>query len=370
MKKTICHITSVHPWNDARIFHKECCSLAKAGFDVHLVAPDGPTEMIKGVHVHGVQKSAGGRLSRMTKTVYLAYQAAASIDADFYHIHDPELLPAGLMLKMKGKKVIFDMHENVAAQIRDKAWIPYIFRGLLSNIYELFQVPVLVAFHNIILAESCYNDVWLPGCKTTTVRNFPMLSEFTNRSTNLAEKENAVCYVGGITYIRGLKEMVVATKRAEVKLILAGPCSEETLGGISNCTEWCSTDFLGRVDRNGVASILSRSFAGLVVLHPVPNYIATEPTKMFEYMAAGIPVIASNFPLWQRIIEENDCGICVNPLKVDDIAEAIIWLKNHPVEAKRMGENGRRAVEEKYTWEREGEKLIALYTSLIDRDLN
>jgi glycosyltransferase involved in cell wall biosynthesis len=110
---------------------------------------------------------------------------------------------------------------------------------------------------------------------------------------------------------------------------------------------------------------MRRSLAGLVLLHPVINYLDALPIKMFEYMSAGLPVIASDFPLWREIIEKNECGLCCDPLKPEKIAEAVQWVLDHPQEARIMGENGRRAVIEKYNWESEGKKLVKLYEDLI-----
>jgi glycosyltransferase involved in cell wall biosynthesis len=89
------------------------------------------------------------------------------------------------------------------------------------------------------------------------------------------------------------------------------------------------------------------------------------PNKMFEYMAAGLPVIASNFPLWKRIVEGSGCGICVDPLKPEEIARAITYLVNHHDLRKEMGENGRKAVLEKFNWEKESKKLIEIYEALV-----
>ena len=87
---------------------------------------------------------------------------------------------------------------------------------------------------------------------------------------------------------------------------------------------------------------------------------------MFEYMAAGIPVVASNFPLWKEIIEENKCGICVEPANVEQISDAVNYLLNNPEEAQRMGANGRKAVEEKYNWNNEAKTLLQLYCDLSE----
>ena len=112
----VCHMTSVHPPEDVRIFHKECVSLAEAGYEVYLVERGESCEK-NGVHIIGLGDLPKNRLKRMTEGAKKVYEKALELDCDIYHFHDPELLPYGLKLKKKGKKVIFDSHENTLEQI-------------------------------------------------------------------------------------------------------------------------------------------------------------------------------------------------------------------------------------------------------------
>ncbi|MCY4211547.1 MAG: glycosyltransferase, partial [Gammaproteobacteria bacterium] len=105
--------------------------------------------------------------------------------------------------------------------------------------------------------------------------------------------------------------------------------------------------------------------AGLVLYHPTPGILNAYPTKMFEYMSVGLPVIASDFPAWRHIVDRAECGLLVNPLEPSAIADAMLWLLNNPQEAERMGRRARKAAEEFYSWEREGDKLIRLYKKLL-----
>lgn len=372
MNKIVCHLTSVHSWNDVRIFHKECFSLAKAGFDVHLVAPDVLCEKINIVQLHGVQKNTGGRLSRMTKTVYSVYRAAALINAALYHIHDPELLPVGLLLKLRGKRVIYDAHEDLPRQLHSKPWVLPSLKKPLSWLFEVFENSIARKFDAVVAATphiaSRFNQA---GCRAVTINNYPMASEFELIELDRKKKRNVVCYAGGISVIRGIREMVVAVGLTDAQLFLAGTFASAALRNeITALPDWKSVEEFGQVDRRAMVEILAHSSAGLVLFHPEPNHIDAQPNKIFEYMAAGIPVIGSNFPLWKKIIEENDCGICVNPLNPDEIAKAIIWLFDHPEEANTMGANGQRIVKERYTWRQEGAKLVDLYKSLIDSNIN
>lgn len=364
----ICHLTSVHPYNDTRIFIKECRSLAASGYEVHLVVPGAPDAVISGVQLHGVAKESGNRFKRMTKTVERVFNKGLAIDADVYHFHDPELIPVGLKLKKAGKKVVYDVHEDVPRQILTKKWLPGYLRKGISAAFEQFENRAARKFDAILAATPHIRDRFLTlGCKAQDINNYPILEELRIDNVSWKEKENAACYVGGITAIRGIREMVEALHLTEnVSMLLAGKfvaaSEKETVAALPG---WSRVHELGYLNREGVRDIYRKSKAGLVVLHPTVNYIDALPVKMFEYMAAGLPVIASDFPLWKGIIvEKGGCGLCVDPLDPQQIASAIQWLVDHPEEARQMGENGRRAVETEYNWERENEKLLAVYDSL------
>ena len=148
---------------------------------------------------------------------------------------------------------------------------------------------------------------------------------------------------------------------------MVGAFSEEKIEDeVKSYEGWRRVEEFGFLDRLGVAEVLLRSKAGLVTFHSVPNHIDAQPNKMFEYMSAGVPVIASNFVLWREVIEGNNCGLCVNPQQPKEIAEAIDYLLCNDVEAQRMGANGRKAVSEKYNWKLEEARLLELYGRFIN----
>ncbi|WP_017726175.1 glycosyltransferase family 4 protein [Halalkalibacterium ligniniphilum] len=362
----ICHLTSAHPYKDTRIFLKECRSLSKSGYAVHLIAPSAPNEKINGIDVHGVEKEAGGRFKRMTKTVNDVYKKAVDINAEIYHFHDPELIPVGLKLKRAGKKVIYDVHEDVPRQILSKHWIRKGIRRSISWSFEQYENHAAKKFDGVVTATPFINERFSKlGCHAVNVNNYPLIDELQLKVKSWEKKQHAVCYVGGIGKIRGIHEMVEAIKKVDGKLLLAGAfANKEDEHKAIRKEGWEKVDFLGYLDREGIREVFQQSVAGLVVLHPTANYIDALPVKMFEYMAAGIPVIASNFPLWNEIIEENQCGICVDPLEPKKIANAIQFFIKNPVEAKRMGQNGRLAIKEKYNWETENMKLLQLYNQI------
>jgi glycosyltransferase involved in cell wall biosynthesis len=360
----IVHLTSAHPRNDIRIFIKQCRTLAAHGYDVSLVVADGKGDArIDGVAITDVGRLRG-RLNRIFKTTRRVFDKAVALDADIYHLHDPELIPAGLKLKRQGKTVIFDSHEDVPRQLQGKPYLDPVSRRVLPALFSAYERFACSRFDGIIAATPFIRDLFAKiNPATVDINNFPILDEF-DGAMPWAMKRDQVCYVGAISGIRGIRQMVEASTllRSGARLNLAGQFLDPAVEAqVKAHPGWHRVADLGFLDRAGVRELLSHSVAGLVTLLPVPSHIDSLPTKMFEYMSSGIPVIASNFPLWREIIEGNRCGICVDPLDPKAIATAIDYLVCHPDIAKSMGERGRKAVLEKYNWGVEATRLTDFY---------
>jgi glycosyltransferase involved in cell wall biosynthesis len=304
----------------------------------------------------------------MLGTTRRVLNKAIELDADIYHVHDPELVPVGLKLKRRGKIVIFDAHEDVPKQLLSKPYLnPFLLR-FLSSMFALYENYACPKFDVVVAATPFIRDKFVRlGCKAMDINNFPMIGEL-DAAVPWADKHHEVCYVGGISRIRGVRELVAACSEldTDVRLNLVGGVSEAGLSEeLRTIRGWDRVNAVGVVGRDGVRAMLGRCMAGLVTFYPVPNHVDAQPNKMFEYMSSGLPVIASSFPHWIEIVEGNHCGLCVDPLDHRAIARAIEYIVCHPDEARAMGENGKRAVLEKYNWGVEAEKLIALYRSLL-----
>lgn len=348
----VVHLTSAHRRHDVRIFLKECRALA-AFHDVSLVVADGLGEEVRdGVTIIDSGAKSTRRLKRMLRAPWQVL--AASPDADVYHLHDPELIPAGLVLKRRGKTVIFDSHEDLPRSLLGKPYLPSIVRKLLSPIVDVLETAALRRFDAVVTVTAHIGDRFRRAAiPVTEVCNFPIASEI--NPADWRGKEPIACYIGVLSKVRGADELpATAELLSHGRIVVAG-------GKLPDAQ---NLDCLGFVDRAGVQSVLDRAMVGIVTLHPTSAYLPSLPVKMFEYMAAGIPVVASDFPLWRQIITDAQCGLLVDPLDPKAIAAAIDFLLANPVQAEIMGRNGRQAVESRYNWAGEARKLRDFYAAV------
>ena len=375
MARKVCVLTTAHPTFDVRIFHKECKSLARAGYEVILLAPSNQDGTYDGVTLKGlpVWKSRLDRFARGSLTVY---KKALEADADIYHFHDPELIPAALLLRLHGKKVIYDIHEDLPRTISYKPYIPRPLCGFVSRTVEFVEEWASSRFSALVTATPGIGERFRRvNTNLAVLNNYPKIEEIEACSgVSNGNREASFLYVGmRITRARGAEEMVRSVGLlpddlpARLKLV-GGWDSSELPAALSTIPGWNRVDYVGAVGRAEVANQLQSAYAGLVILHPEPNYVNSQPVKLFEYMCAGIPVIASDFPICREIVARARCGILVNPLDPREIASAMEFLLTHPEEAKEMGRRGYQAVLERYNWANEEKILLQFYSELFRHD--
>jgi len=366
---TVVHLTNVHPSNDVRIFVKECQSLANAGYQVKLIAP-----LIEGhrsdcVDLIPLSKSPH-RFLRMLST-WKVLKLAVKQRAQIYHFHDPELIPVGIALKFLGKKVVYDVHENVRLSILSRDYLKPWIRIPLSWIVRGAEKVGGWLFDGLAVATPSIGKQFYPA-KILLLQNYPLLDELQqSEGRGYHQRAEQICYLGWISKHRGAFEMceaarLVADKRKDFKFVMAGDTQEEPLRSYLKNSYWgSSTNFLGFVNRSEAQALLNSSRMGLLLFHPEPNHLESQPTKIFEYMIAGLPVIASDFPQWRSLINRINCGLVVNPLDPESIARAIHYLLDNPQEADSMGQRGRAYVMAHCHWEQEVKGLIHLYEKIL-----
>jgi glycosyltransferase involved in cell wall biosynthesis len=364
----VCHLTSAHQRYDVRIFTKECTSLVNAGYSVCLLVADGRGDETKnGVSIEDIGHSPKSRFKRIATASHSFFKKCLEVDADLYHLHDPELIPCGLKLKRIGKKVVYDIHEDVPRQLLSKPYLIPAALRTLAFIFECYENHAIAHFDSLIAATSQIRSRFEKlHPLVVDINNYPILNEFSqDASQPWSGKKRQVCYVGGLSLIRGLNEMIEAARLiTDGTILLAGNFESQTLLERFNHHRLQNLKYIGFVDRHQVAQIMKESMAGLALFHPAPNHLHAQPNKLFEYMSAGIPVIASAFPSWDSLIRGMDCGILVDPQNPSEIARAIEWIFSNPVKAESKGCNARRAVEQKYNWRSEEKKLVETYCHL------
>lgn len=366
----VCHMTSAHAPEDLRIFRKECVSLANAGYEVFLVE-QGDTYDKLGVHIAGIGQPKSGRLGRMVYTAKSVYEKALQIDADIYHFHDPELIPYGLKLKKQGKKVIFDSHERYTEQIRQKHYLPKLFRQLIAGLYGVYEKAALKKLDAVVFPCTMEGKNPFEGmCKRVSIlANYALLEEFYNNyREDIPKITNQVCYVGGLTENRGITADVIGSSKANAVLALAGPFDSQAYEtALRAMPEFSCVDYRGMLGREDIVKLLAQSNVGLCTLLNRGQYlkIDTFGIKVYEYLSMGLPVILSRNRYNQEMVEKYQFGLCVDPENTDELAEAIRYLLDNSDAARKMGENGRRAIKEAFNWSVEEKKLLALYEDIL-----
>jgi len=370
MAHNIVHITVVHHPFDTRIFQKECRTLARHGYRVSLIAPHTHREVIDGVEIIPLSRFPN-RLVRIGWGTWLAGWLAYRLRSDLYHFHDPELLPVGLMLRRLTRvPVIYDVHEDHSQKFLSKAWIPKPLRRWASYAVNWLEGRAADQLDGFVAAAGHIANRF-PPAKTRVVRNYPSLSVLTLISEDRRRYSGNydLIYTGGWTDYRGIYQIVQAlghVRTPQTRLILLGsrvhPYVEEAARRLPG---YARVRYIGRVSYREMFSYLNKAAVGLVCNQPVYDYQRALPNKLFEYMAAGLPVIASNFDLWKDIVEGDECGMTVDPTSPLQIAAAVDDLLAHPEIRRIMGRNGQQAVRAKYNWERESRALLELYREVL-----
>lgn len=364
----VVHFTTVHPRDDSRIRSKEVASLARMlDAELELYVQDGLGEEADAQGGYRIIDTGPrlSRLARMTKGAWRMVSAVRRARPTVAHFHDSELLPWAVFLRLWGIKVVYDVHEDFPRQVRHSTGLPEWVRRVLPPFASLAEW-IGSRLLNGVVAATPVIAARFPADRTILVRNFPLVHELhAPDSTPMSERPLEFAYVGTITTNRNIYAMIDAVAELPdpaARLRLAGFFSpDEVQRRAESMPGWARVRFDGWSSREGVSRVLADARGGLVVLKPVPHEMLTLPIKLFEYMAAGVPVISSDFPLWREIVDGAGCGLLVDPENTAEITAAMQWILDHPQEAQAMGVRGRRAVLERFDWDLEAATLVKFY---------
>jgi glycosyltransferase involved in cell wall biosynthesis len=372
-----CVLTSVHPLDDVRIVRRQAVSLAEAGYTVLVIGADEKAEKRSFGRVEQANVSfrtvrgAKGPVQRWFGVTWRVLRAAIDEPAKVYHFHDPELIPAGIVLRCLGHRVIYDVHEDTAAAMMAKQYIPSPLRAVVGTMVRVLEALTAPFWSGVVTTSDAIADVFRrANSETVPVRNYPRLADLPEPDfARMNPPRPVVVSFGGLSMHRvadGIVNAAAHVSAPDVRIVIGGACeSEATRAGLEAMPGWGRIEFLGMLDRPGMLSLLQEASVSLVLFSRAPNHMDVRSNRLFESMAAGLPVVVSDFPAWRAIVDEVGCGICVPPEDHLAIARAIDDLVANPEEAREMGVRGRAAFEQRFNWESQSLELQALYGRLI-----
>lgn len=372
--KKVMMFSSVHTFKDARILFKEAYTLCEEyAVDFYAIGnvDEAKEYEKKGLKIHLLAKKS--RLKRFL-TMLEIKKAIKTSDAKYFHFHDPELLTlVPFIRKMKPDGIIiYDMHENFPEAVKSKSWLPKPIRKPLAKSIQKIEKYLMKNLDGIIFAEESYEKYYEHiSVEKIDIYNYP-----THMAKNIDEnstKPLTMIYIGRMAKVRGVFEMLELVKMfqeegTKIKLQLIGLAENDLLqemqafiqaNRLENTVEYSSY-----IEYSKIQEYYSKADIGLCLLHPVPNYLESLATKIFEYMAMSLPMVVSDFPAWKKVITENECGLAVNPLNMVEAKNAIQRLVDDDCWRKELGANGRKNYVQKYNWDIEGEKLLRFYRKL------
>jgi glycosyltransferase involved in cell wall biosynthesis len=369
-KADVVHFSTAHSVFDVRIFKKECTSLARAGHHVTLIANGDKDATVDGVEIRAL-RAPSGRLMRRTVAVWRVYRQVIRQKGEIFHFHDPELLPVGLMLALRRKRVIYDVHENWPDTVLHKDWIPRGFHRAVSKLVSLVEryaashmAGVVAAVEEIALE---FKDLDVP---VISVRNYPLAEEFPARNGTSSSPSRLGLHFGGVSPERVTRETVQALgtlpPELDFRLLLGGVCdSPAALAQVTQLPGWARVDYPGLMTRQRMVEEMGKACMAFVLYSNCPNHMDVRSNRLFEALAAGIPVVVSNFPKWQEFISNTQCGVTVDPHDPKSIAHGLTYLLEHPQEAAEMGKRGRQQFEREFNWKGEEARLLQLYDDIL-----
>lgn len=372
--QSIVHATTVHPRKDTRIFFKECISIAKnTNYSIALWVRDGrPPEIHSNVKIENLGTAPKNRVDRFISGIASLATKSIVRKPDLIHIHDPELVTLIPLWITVGIDVIFDMHENIPKDISSKHYLSKSQKAIIFVLYRIFE-RILILSTAVICAENSYAQYYPWLKRKATILNYPRIASIPSKARI---QKYTFGYLGSVSHNRGIISATKAIKRLRgtgvpATFLCIGPIDPKVQVAplFSEAVHEGWLEAPGRIQADKAWPLIAQCRIGLAILDNEDNFTTSYPTKIFEYMAIGIPIIASDFPLYKETVDRAQCGITVSPDSEKEIFDAMRLLATNETIASELGNNGRLSVSSHYSWESEEEKLNSLYEGLISSKL-
>lgn len=372
------HIGREHDVEDIRITRKEGETLVAAGIEVIYITQQ-KTKKYSGEFIRGIQTFTYGMLINLPNIPFVSWRIknffslipakklALQLNGDIYHIHEVGLYAIARYLKRHGKRVIFDQHEDSPGQLY-QTYLELFHNTLIAKTFQnsvIKKEKIIVENSDYIIAtsEAIAKNIekYGYGKKIAVIHNYADKNSTCGNNDNYFERDNIICYAGGLFARRGIKFVADAMKEVNGKFEFAGALDENMQRQYETAKGWEKCKYLGMLTREEVSALYNRSRIGIINNLDVPYHRNSNPNKLFEYMAVGIPIVCTSIPAWAEIVKDANCGLVVDATDSSQIADAITYLLDHPLEAKEMGNNGYKAFKQKYNWDIEKSKLLHIY---------
>lgn len=370
----VCHVLSGYHRNDPRIFHRQCKSMLSFGYSVSIITNDGlPDEIVDEIHIKCINSKYSSRAINLLFAKFQFIKLAIEMNADVYQLHSPELISLGIALKKRGKKVIYDAHEDMPRHILEKHWIPTLLRKIVSRYVEFYMRYYLKKYDGIISPhQHVVDDLLTINDNVELITNFAIVKEKIEVSREqFYEKLNILCYSGTCYLHSNQIQILNAIADMNVNYWIAGSISPNLYSEMEKNKSFEKIKYFGRLSWEKLDEFYSNCGVGMVVLDYKMNWGGKKGTyavnKMFEYMEASLPIICSDYEMWKEVIEKYNCGLYVEPGNVDQISKAIHFMLSNPDQAFKMGQNGRKAIIEEYNWEKEEQKYFVFCSKIFNQ---
>lgn len=359
MKKIkVCHLASGYFRDNPRIFYRQCLSLKKNDYSVSLLLNDGIKEqIINDIKIKSTNKKFNNRILDILLCTFIFFGPSVKEKADIYQLHSPELIPLGLLLKLLGKSVTYDAHEDMESHILEKKTIPFFLRNFISKVFTLFMNLALRFFDGVITPHNHVLDKLIkinPNSKLVT--NFPLSNiDITHSYEDYVKRGDIVCYSGTVYPHSQQSEIIKAViDHPRAQYHVAGFIPEEMKNKYRKISDLKKFKFHGLMPSNKLIEFYNYCSLGVCIFPYMGNLGGKQGTyavnKLFEYMEAGLPVVCSDYSLWKDIIDKYKCGLYVDPYSLPQIKNAISFILDNKDEAYLMGLNARKAIEKEFNW--------------------